>query len=107
MKSHRLAPSNANTAPVPMATVQPSSASHVEHGTDVRMAERGERLGFPLEPLLQIGIAGDVRGEDFDRDGAIETCVSGPVDFTHPAGTERGQDLVRAEASTCSESHVG
>jgi len=40
-----------------------------------------------------------------DRDGAVEARVAGLVDLAHPTGAERGDDLVRAEASTLSESH--
>ena len=49
----------------------------------------------PLEAALAIRISGSVGGEDFDRDGAIEAGVEGLVDFTHPPGANRAEDLVR------------
>jgi hypothetical protein len=45
------------------------------------MAERGERPGLALEPLLQRGIGGDVRREDFDGDRTIESRVARAIDF--------------------------
>ena len=55
----------------------------VEHGTNMRVAECRQRLGLTLEPLSQVGIAGDMRGQDLDGDGAIETRILGFVDLTH------------------------
>jgi hypothetical protein len=37
-------------------------------------------------------------GQNLDRDSAIQLRVLRAIDFTHAAGAERGQDLVRAEA---------
>ena len=50
-----------------------------------------------LEPLLQIGISGDMLGQDLDGDGAVEAGVGGFVDLAHAPGAERGVDLVGAE----------
>ena len=38
-------------------------AADVEDRADVGMRQRGDRLGLALEPLLQIGIGGDVLGQ--------------------------------------------
>lgn len=35
--------------------------------------------------------------QNLDRYGAVESGISGAVDFTHSASTERGLDLVRPE----------
>ena len=45
------------------------------HGADVRVVQAGDRLGFPLEPLAEIGIVGDMRQEHLDGDGAIQASV--------------------------------
>jgi len=47
----------------------------VEDGTDVRMTECRERLGFTREALLQLETARDMLGQDLDRDDAIEAGV--------------------------------
>ena len=38
---------------------------------DVRMVQAGDGLGFPLEPLAEIGISGDMLGQHLDGDGAV------------------------------------
>lgn len=42
--------------------MNPILAAHVVNRADVRVTERGERLGLALEPLLQVRID----GEDLD-----------------------------------------
>jgi hypothetical protein len=44
--------------------------------------------------------------EDFDGDGAIQSGVSGFVDFAHATGTEVACDLVRAEHGPWTERHL-
>jgi hypothetical protein len=39
---------------------------------DVRMVERGEHFGFPLKTGQPFRIAGDVAGEDLERDLALQ-----------------------------------
>src|SRR4030095_8348459 len=65
---------------------------------DVQMVQRGQGLGLALKPRNPLGVAGERRGQDLDRDGAIQLRVPRAVDFTHAAGSERRQDFVRAEA---------
>ena len=43
------------------------------------------------------------RDTKLDRDVAIEPRVARPIHFTHAAGAEGGEDLVRAEASAGGE----
>lgn len=57
--------------------------------------QAGDSFRLTLEAALAIRISGSVGGEDFDRDGAIEAGVEGLVDFTHPPGANRAEDLVR------------
>ena len=72
---------------------------------DVRVVERGDRAGFALEPLAELRVAGEVRRQDLDRDGAIETRVARLVDLAHPARAERRHDFVRTESRTGGERH--
>ena len=63
--------------------VDPVLAADVVEGANVRVIEAGDGLGLALEALLQIGIRGDVLGQDFDGDGAIESRASCLVNLTH------------------------
>jgi hypothetical protein len=46
-----------------------------------------------------LSIVGELVGENFDRDPAIETRVVRRIDPAHPAGPEWSEDFVRTE--TC------
>jgi hypothetical protein len=61
-----------------------------------------DRARFALEPSAHLGIARDVGGQHLDRDRALESRITGLVDFAHPAGAKRADDLIRAEASAWS-----
>ena len=79
--------------------------SDVVEGADVRMLERGDGPRFALEPLTEIGVGGERRGQDFDGDEAIEPDVARLVDLAHAAGPQRAQDFIRTEANTGSQTH--
>ena len=64
---------------------------------DVRVVQAGDGLRLTLEPLLEIGVGGDVLGEDLDGDGSIEPRVPRFVHLSHAAGPDGGHDLVRPE----------
>ena len=68
-----------------------------EDGGDVRVVQRGEQLGFTLEPSQTSGVGGEVLRQHLDRDFAIKRRVACAVDLAHAACTERGDDLVVAE----------
>ncbi len=70
------------------------------------MAERGDCLRFPLEPLLPLRVGGDMRGQDLDGDGPLQPGVGGCIDFAHAPGPDGGLDLVRAEAGAAFKGHV-
>jgi hypothetical protein len=55
---------------------------------DVRMVERGER-----------------RGQDLDRDVALELGVARAIDLAHAAFAEQGGDVVRTEPRARRECH--
>jgi hypothetical protein len=46
-----------------------------------------------------------VRGEDFDRDGAIEPRVARAIDFSHSTRAEERDHLIRAESSAGRQGH--
>ena len=61
--------------------VDPVLAADVVERADVWMVQRGNRAGFALEPLLQIGVIGDMLGQHLDGDGAVQAGVGGFVDL--------------------------
>ncbi len=65
----------------------------VQHG-DVRMIHRGQHAGLALEARHAFGVAGEGRGQDFERDVAVELGVAGAVDFAHSAGAQFRADLI-------------
>ena len=65
----------------------------VVEGTDVGVVEAGDGAGFAFEAGAEVFALGDVVGEDFDGDGAVETGVFGFVDFAHAAGSNGGDDF--------------
>ena len=73
---------------------------------DVRMVERREKLGFPLEPRQPLGVLRDRLGEDFDREVPVQLGIPGPVDLAHPSRSERRQDFVGTELRSGSERHL-
>ena len=73
--------------------------------SDVRMVQRGQGPGLALKPRDPLRVGGERIGQDLDRDGAIQRRVPRAVDFTHAAGPERRQDLVRAKACVGGEGH--
>jgi hypothetical protein len=77
----------------------------VVEGADVRMLKRGDGARLALEPLSEIGIGGERRGEDLDGDEAIEPDVPRLVHLAHAAGSQRAQDFIRAEANAGNQAH--
>ena len=43
------------------------------------VVQAGDGLRLALEPLLQIGVRGDMLGQDLDGDGAVQAGVAGFV----------------------------
>ncbi len=69
------------------------------------MAQRRDRAGLALEPLLQIRIRGHMRGQHLDGDGAVEAGVSRFVDLAHAPGAQRGFDSIRTEGRSSLKWH--
>ena len=64
---------------------------------NVWMIQRGESLGFPLEPREPIGVVCERLGQNLDRNVAIQFGIARAIHLTHPAFTDLGGDLVDAE----------
>ena len=71
----------------------------------MRVIQGGDRAGLALEPLLQIGIGGDVLGEHLDGDGAVQPGVASLVDLALATRAEGGLDLVGTEGCAWREGH--
>ena len=48
---------------------------------DPTVVQAGDGLRLALEPLLQVGVRGDMLRQHLDGDGAVEAGVGGLVDF--------------------------
>ena len=70
----------------------------VVHGADVRMGEGRDAPGFALEALPADRVAAQFSVEQLDGDRAAEPSIAHPVDVTHPARAQRGEDFIRTEA---------
>lgn len=60
---------------------------------------RTHRVAFKAG--AQIVTLGDVLGQDLAGYGAIESCVAGLVHLAQAAGSDRGEDFVKAELIAC------
>src|ERR1051326_3305484 len=69
------------------------------------MVQRRDCARFPLEALLRFWAGREMLGEHFDRDDALQSCVAGAIDFSHPSRAQRRLNLVRSEFRTRREGH--
>ncbi len=67
------------------------------------MIQRGQRLRFAREPGQAIRITGEGIRKDLQRDVAIQLRVPRTIHLAHPAGSQDGLDLVRAERRSRSQ----
>ena len=101
-RAHRLALEHLRHHEEPIALL-----AGVVDRDDVGVRERRHRLRLGLEAGERVGVIGEVLGQHLDRHVALEAGVAGAVDLPHPAGAERRDDLVRAEAVAGREAHGG
>ena len=64
---------------------------------DIGVVQRGHSAGFALEAGAQIFALGDVFGQDFDGDGAVETGVASFVHLAHASRSNGGEDFIGTE----------
>src|SRR2546430_1586768 len=65
------------------------------------------RAGLVLEPAQAVGIGGEGRRKHLHGDVPPEPGIAGAIDFSHPSGAERRQDLVGSEEGSGRDHHVG
>ena len=70
------------------------------------MIQRGEDFCFAVEAREAFRVAGQRIGKNFDGDLALQLQVAGAIHFAHPAGAERGEDLITTELVACGERHM-
>jgi len=63
------------------------------------MVERCHGLGFGAEAFAER------LGGHLDRDVSVEAGIARPINFGHPAGADRRNDFVWAEARSGRQSH--
>ena len=63
------------------------------------------QLRFAREPRAAVRIDRDQLGQHLQRDVAMEVRVASAINLAHGARTERGDDLVRADAKTRREAN--
>jgi hypothetical protein len=56
----------------------------VVDSADMRMVERGRRARLATEPIEGLRVAGEILGQELQRDGAAEPRVFGLVDDPIP-----------------------
>src|SRR3989442_6299022 len=69
------------------------------------MVEARERERFAAEALARLAVLTRRGRQHLDRDLAVQPRVAGAIDLAHSPRTERGDDLVGAEAGAGEEPH--
>jgi len=69
------------------------------------MRQRGHGPRLTLEAGQGLGIFGEAFRQDLDRHLPAQPQVARPVDFSHPPGAERREDLVGAEDGSSGKGH--
>src|SRR5262245_54725536 len=70
------------------------------------MIQRGEDVGFAREPRAPIGVPGEQRRQDFQRDLALQLRVARAIDLAHPARAEGSENLVGTKVSAGCQPHA-
>jgi len=78
-------------------------AADIVDAADVGVVQGRNGASLALEAGTQIGIASDLTRQDLDGNRSIEACVAGSVNLAHAAGSEGGDNLIRAEAGAGGE----
>jgi hypothetical protein len=75
----------------------PSASSTELQRHDVGVVQRSDRLCFSREPSSTLGVVGQRRRQDFERNFAIERDVVGQIDVAHPTRADLVPDPVVAD----------
>src|SRR5262245_9920773 len=79
--------------------------AYLIYGDDVRMVEGAGGSGFLLEPEQPLIVLGALFEQQLERDLSFEPCVAGQIDLSHPAGSERRNDLIAVESCSGDNRH--
>ena len=66
-------------------------------GGDARMVERGQDLGFKLEPRQPVGVVCEGVRQNLQGHIAAELGIGGAIHLAHAAFADLGGDGIRAE----------
>ena len=99
------------------ASVSPSSSSSTEvvdvvlaadvvQAADVRVVQRGDRLGLASEAGPELGITGQLRRKNLHGYQAVEARIAGAIHLAHPSGADDGENLVGAQTGTRLQGHA-
>ena len=73
--------------------VEAARLPEVMHADDVRVIQRGERMGLLFKPCRKLRIIRPLRCEQFQRDEAVQRFLPRLVNHAHAATTEAFEDL--------------
>ncbi len=65
----------------------------------IKVVQRGRGLGFAAKSLEHSMIVGNILGQEFERDEAVETRVLGLVDDAHSAAAQLLQDAIMRDGA--------
>src|SRR5262249_11181269 len=74
--------------------------------SNIRMIQRGERLGFAFEAGQAFGVSRKGRRQYLDGDFAPKLFVVGAIDLSHSASADQRLDLVAADAASLCQRHL-
>src|SRR5262245_19311273 len=69
------------------------------------MTQRRENLRFALKSSEPFRIACKCFGQNFDRDGAVESGIARAIDLAHTSGSKEVDDLKEIQLRSCREGH--
>jgi hypothetical protein len=70
------------------------------------MVERGESLRFALESCDSFGVRDEQFGQHLEGHVAIEFRIARPIDLSHAAAANEGEDFVGAESGAGRQPHL-
>jgi hypothetical protein len=76
-------------------------------GGHVRVVQRGEELGLPLEAGQPLRVAGELHGEDLDGHLAPQLRILGRPDDAHPPLADLLDEAVMGQNGSTLELHAG
>src|SRR5215470_17459085 len=80
--------------------------TNIVKSADVGMIQRRNCAGFALEALPGLGILREMRGENLDRNRAVQPRVARAIDLAHAACAQRRLDFIRPELGARGKPHL-